>query len=241
MKKVMFHEIDIGKHPGFVYNKEANLRAIIAALMTFGIDVWDSSLKIKNYKQFCKTCDRVFAGKHKDKDVLPFVKEHITDLIKTIICFENCQKAFILSKKYIVHVVNKQMFPELHERQYKGEPIHFSEIITESNYYRKNDMPAFKGITKHTITFSAMFKKGSKYAKLTDCPDEVSEILSAINDERNELHFYLKAGLTFGEELRRAAILSGQVEQFRRILKEFAEDDTKLSLFTLDTPLPKKP
>jgi hypothetical protein len=213
----------IEDNPAFIYKNEERILAAISGLTIFGIQVYEQSYKIKNFEKFKEVFEKVVKGTAIQEEMEPFLMEHLVDQVRTIICFENILKCIVLSRVNLIHMIDKNIFPDLHTRQ-KKEPIHITEVINQKNQYEKNGRPFFRGLTKQTITVKSLLYE-KKYLELIKYPPDVLKILREINEERNQLHMLLHSVISFSFEYAKHEILSRHLENIKRQLKTFSTED----------------
>jgi len=177
------------------YFRIENARSIAMGLITFGFNQFTESYLVKNrndYKFLCDNCDE----KQPDsKLVMGFALNKLIDSIRIHICFENFLKAIFLSNGYIVHKLDKNIFPDLQKKQ-EVEPIHISEILKQSKWEVNPQINSpieslklqIKGIQQFTLGAKILTKP--KYLSLINFNQEVIEIIAPYLDYRDNLHFY---------------------------------------------------
>jgi len=226
------HEFDIDKHPGFFYNKQANTYSLVAAMLQFSIKIYEQSYKLKNWKEFERIANNVWANINPEKEaMLPFMEEHLIDQIKITLAFENFIKAMLLASGNIIHVINKDIYPDIFKRQ-KTEPIKIEEIRTEQNYEIKDGMIHFKGLTTKTLSNNIIFEV-PKYTEVLRMPDVLLQTIREINKERNQIHLVLKAEIQYSREFNRYDKLNKFVQIMKDWLKKF-EGDHELQVLSFD-------
>jgi len=215
--------MELGKHPAFTYHSERALKSVISGLISFGVQIFDSCYKIKNIETLNEIVEGIMNQREiRDEVIMPFVQEHLMDNIRIITAFENISKSLLLNQRKVVHVIDGNIFPDLHKRQRK-EPIPFHEYLTESNKVVENGIHTFKGLTTKTLTFSTMFNKEA-YLDELKCPAPIVEILNGINMERNELHFTLSASIQFDKDLQELRELNKMIDVLKLDLKHNMPD-----------------
>jgi len=227
---VGMHDVDFDKYPGFCYNKENNLKAVVGALLKFSISLYEESYKLKNWDKFSDLADKIWAEKESvaDSELKPFMVEQMIDLVRIIIAFENITKAVLLGGGFLMHIIDKELFPDLHASQ-KKEPIPLQVICNQSNYFLSDGMVNFKGLTSQTLKNQTLFYK-PKYIKVIGFPDDVLEILRTVNKERNQLHLIIKSEMVFSQEFKRYGILNPQINHMKSVMDSL-DNDNELSIF----------
>lgn len=216
-------------NPAFIYLGEARIRAAISGLAVFGIQVYEHSYKIKHFEKFKEVSLKVAHGSASAEEMEPFLMEHLVDQVRTIICFENILKSIVLNNKCLIHVIDKNIFPDLHAKQRK-EPVFAGDIINSENRYEKDDKFFFRGLLRQTITIKSLLYE-SKYLELINYPPDVLQILREINDERNQLHMLLHTVISFGSEYEKHSLLYAHLKNIESQLKDFTiNNDTKFTI-----------
>jgi len=162
-------------------------------LLEFGKTLFESAYVIDNLnklKLLCETCGPSIPPKR--EQVEGFTYNGLVDSIKISICFENFGKCILLAKGYLVHNIDKEVFPNLEKEQKKrpilieefpGEWIESNKIITTVSSLKE----VKKGLTMNTINYSTMLNRESYFQKcLYD--EELLSFLKEINGNRNQLH-----------------------------------------------------
>ncbi len=226
------HDFNIDKHPGFFYNRKENTNSLIAAMLQFSIKIYEQSYKLKNWNEFDRIANKVWKSISSEEEaMMPFMEEHIIDQIKITLAFENFVKAMLLAKGNIIHVIDKEIHPEIFKKQ-KTEPINIEEIRTVQNYEIKNGMVHFKGLTTKTLSNSIIFEV-PKYVELYKMPESVLEAVREINKERNQLHLLLKTEVNYSNEFNRYNVLNRWVDIMKRWIKDF-EGNHELKVLSFD-------
>lgn len=117
-----------------------------------------------------------------------FALEYLVDSIRICIAFENYFKHILLSKDYIIHLIDRNFEKELFTKQQKA-PINKLEI--EQKNYRT--------VLKNTLSFSLLLSEN--YQEIIEAPKEINSFLTTLNEKRNELHFAVSSPQIFNRDL----------------------------------------
>lgn len=166
--------------------------------------------------------------------VLSFCESHLIDTIKIHLCFENFFKGLLLINDCIVHKINKDLFPDLYNKQLEI-PISKAEILSESKWVNKSNInlksdfqKQIKGLGKTTLGSSYLLKP--EYMKAFNLTNETFDLLKEIFEQRNHLYFYT------GDDI---ALPSDYYEKFT-ILCDLAEKNLPRLINELSTELINK-
>lgn len=128
--------------------------------------------------------------------VSDFALNQLTDCIKITICFENYMKAILLLNGFIIHKLDKQIFPKLYQEQFE-RPISLNEIKAISNWELNEKINSdneglrfqIKGITKSTIGMKELLSPN--YQNICKMHKEILAICQPYFKYRNNLHLYM--------------------------------------------------
>lgn len=184
-----------------IYHNQLNSIALSINLLEFGYFQFKSTYKYQHLEKLKDICDAENRLSIASMDVEGFLMNSLIDDVKISICFENLLKAHLLSNYYLVHELDKNIFPELSITQ-KERPIRFTELLelTEWKIDDKIDCidPTVKnkirGIKQKTLNYT-LFLNNKNYSNVHEMNQNVVDILNTINRRRNELH--LQSALQF--------------------------------------------
>lgn len=196
-----------------IYYRGTNINAICVNLLHFAFGQFNRATHIKKLdglKSIFIEDDKIvdsLSDEKKDK-MTEFIFDGLIDSIRIIICYENFMKSILLSKKFLVHEIDKKVDDKYHNIQ-KREPVNLDEYLEKHPWIKDNSLGyhVLPGITKRTIKFSSLLKK--KYSDVMLIPDSIIEIVKNHYSKRNEIHFYMEERFNYSmktisewEELR---------------------------------------
>ena len=111
-----------------VYYRNENRLIVSVNMLTFGCEQFASTTLFKNIHTLKQVCAELDLKLELDFNLVKeFAFNNLTDSIKIAICFENFIKALLLANGFIIHKLDKTIFPALYKEQFTC-PITFSEI-----------------------------------------------------------------------------------------------------------------
>jgi len=191
MEEIQFIDL-IKRNPHSIYDAAEIQMHCSLELLHFGKYHFNSSYIIENLKSLNVICENSNpTNPPKREEIEKFVINSLMDSIKISICFENFGKSILLAKGYLIHIVNKDICPELSRKQ-KKEPIYISELINFLQNRKKdkslpNSVVMNKVLLDQTINYGLMLKKESYFSKCLLPKDQI-ELLKQIHNSRNQLH-----------------------------------------------------
>lgn len=188
--------VDYNKDFSIMYVDPFNSKYLAMNLLTFGITQFKRSKRILEFKLFAE-----LQRKQSLNEIYEFAICNINDTIRIAICFENFMKAVLLLNNCIVHIIkNDQLYKPLNRKQ-KEEPVFIRELreIQDFEFTSTRDVKVvLPGIVNKTIGMGTMLSKA--YQKIIYLPNDILDIVSSINQYRNNLHFYVKEELLINPE-----------------------------------------
>lgn len=174
-------------------------------LLAFGFRQLSDTYLYKN-QETLKTLCQEFDPLRPPKQIAGFALNHLIDSIKIHICYENFLKGTFLANGAVVHILNRDIFPELSKKQ-KVEPIHRDEVVArgkwEDNPKIKLSEPSLRlqirGIEKRTLGTNILTKK--KYLEKINFNSDILNILQPHLEYRNNLHYYSGESFNLTQDL----------------------------------------
>lgn len=188
---------EVELNPQLVYFHQRNAMAIATNLITFGIEQFVTTYRYQNLPVIRKICERLKPGTPPDLNLVKDLAfNQLIDSIKISICFENFLKALLLVNGYVIHKLDKDIFPDLSKEQYK-KPVEFKNVKAikdwEINPSIKTAIEGLnlqiKGIGDYTLGMKELLK--SSYLSVTNIDLKIIEICKPYFVYRNNLHYYL--------------------------------------------------
>lgn len=173
---------------------------VVSNLFKVSIKLFKDSYNIRNFEKLETKLKKLTIR----TNLWNFVKEDFIDQIKIVTCFENYMKGILILKGYLVHDINRKMDNEKFNvlGNIRKKPIKISNIKKIEccdldgeeikNYY-------LSGIEKKTIPMSTLLNK--KYQRVIKLPKKVYNIIFTLNEQRNHLHFQVKNGVNYNEQV----------------------------------------
>ncbi|NVK83166.1 MAG: hypothetical protein HWE21_02530 [Cytophagia bacterium] len=168
--------------------------------MEFGKHQFNDSFIIQNLSNLETLCVTSSPNNPpKQEQIEGFVFNSLIDSVKISMCFENFGKSMLLVQGYLVHNINKDIYPELAKKQ-RVEPVFIDELPDDwiiSGKIKTQDeslQRVKKGLLHQTINYSTTLKEEA-YIKACKYKDEHLDLLKRINSYRNNLH--LSSSLNF--------------------------------------------
>ena len=224
---------EISRNFQIMYYDINNTVEISLNLMTFGYRQFKESFIYQHRDKLTQLCNDFSPTVRPDLSLLSgFVFNKLIDCIRITICFENYFKAKLLSESFIIHKLDKDIFPSLYKEQYT-RPIHTSEIIIPGTWRINKNIKGLptehtyqiKGILKNTIGIKELM--GVNYLNTIQFHNNIVSICKPYFEYRNNLHLYMSESGGLGkqdsEDLK-------EIINFvnTRIVKEFNEWMTKI-------------
>lgn len=182
-------------NPHSIYQSGSNQIVCSINLLEFSKYQFESAFIINNMdilKSLCETCNQ--RNPPRKEQVEGFAYNGLIDSIKISICYENFGKSMLLAKGYLIHLIDKNLFPELAKLQ-KRKPIFIEDFPggwIENNKIKTNisDLKNFrKGLSMNTINYSTMLEN-KPYFQECLYDEEFLPFLKKINLSRNQLHLH---------------------------------------------------
>lgn len=189
-----------------IYYSKNNSLGCAMNLIRFGYAQFLNNTKVKEINLYRNLCFDTEKNIENDKlKISSFVLNNLIDSIRIVICFENYLKAIHLANGYLIHKLNKDIFPELAKQQF-SRPILLSEIINQSKWEineklktkNENTKNQIKGIMDSTISMKVLLSK--EYLSIIKFPEDIANICKTYNEYRNNLHFYISERISFSKE-----------------------------------------
>jgi len=166
-------------------------------LLRFGVSQFKETYLYQNQDKLKTLCDNLTSSPPKTEDIKGFAFNRLIDCIKIHICFENFIKGVFLANRFIVHEIDKNIFPELHKKQ-KNEPVKLEEILAISHWVENSKIQSenpelrkqIKGINKKTLGTNILTKK--RYTDTIEKNEEIINTIFPYLQYRNNLHYYSK-------------------------------------------------
>lgn len=189
-------EAFIANHQSIYFN-QSNAVSAARNLIEFANDQFQSSYIFKN-KELLKelVVNKNNLTENDLKKIASFTQNSLIDNIRISVCFENLFKAVLLSRLYLVHNLDHNLFKQLSKEQ-KKRPVSILELLEETSWTTNDniisDIPeinkSIRGISTKTINYSTILKS-KEYMKILNLKDDIVRLLTSINDERNQLHLH---------------------------------------------------
>ena len=127
--------------------------------------------------------------------------ESLIDHIKICAAFENYNKAVLLARGYVVHLINQKKNPALAKQQ-EREPVLISDFRKSNDFVRDEQSGEFylEGF-RDFMTISFAKTLSPEYQKVIGLNEQFLDYLRNMNKERNRLHFYKNYPGAFGLEI----------------------------------------
>lgn len=186
------------------YFAERNMKAFAVNMIVFGCQTFVRANHIKEIDKLSSLID--FQDRNRPNQEIieqmgEYVLNTIPDWIRIIICFENYMKAILLKNGFLIHKIDKNQISlkTLANNQNK-RPIPLSKFNQIYNFSMdiNSKQWVLEGVKPQTIDFSVLLRK--KYQDEIQLPDKILELISGINDKRNNLHFYHEASNSYSKE-----------------------------------------
>ena len=175
-------------------------------MLTFGYRQFVTTKKLEKLTLLKKLCEEHNPTVPPDFNLISeFAFESLMDSVKISICFENFIKGLLLANTYIIHKLDKSIFPVLYKEQFH-RPITLEEIksigkwevnpnVIASNEETKKQI---KGITKFTLGMREILSPA--YIKKLQIDPKIIELCRQYFEYRNTLHYYTKTTFSFGKQ-----------------------------------------
>ncbi len=174
---------------GSCYLNEHTRRWVAVNLLGGAYRMFEATTRVKQLKELsrmfeCPGSDRLefFEGIRERLD------SELLDFIRISACFENCFKALLLFRGFVIHEIDRHRQPALSNKQ-QTEPIKIVDVKTEEGvkYRRDNDFN-YQILLNQTVPLSRLLNK-SKYRQHIGGPPPLYDALRRIQERRNTLHF----------------------------------------------------
>lgn len=218
-------------NPHSIYENSSYQMSCSINLLEFGKFQFNSAFIIANLDRLKILCETCGPRNHPTEDqVKDFVINGLIDSIKISICFENFGKSILLAKGYLVHLLDKNIFPDLAKKQ-KNQPVFIEDWAEEVKIKTSSPLELAKnGLLINTINYSTMLNSNA-YVKECLYDEEFLEFLKEINSARNHLH--LQNSLSFilrDDTFKRYDKLNGFVntkfENYKNQFLSYLDPDT---------------
>ena len=205
----------------FAYYRESNQKIAAINLWTNGYKILHGATVVKGFDIY-KNVE--FTETHPpDFEILsPFINDALMDDTRIITCFENFMKGLLILNDCVVHkIIRKPLKYEQIER-----PIKIPEVFTEISFANfDKTKPELWETSFQTLNFSWMLKPN--YQAVINLPKDILTIITAINEERNKLHFIKTELFQIGKPT---------IEKYSKII-EFANTTIRDCILNLDSNL----
>ncbi|MBV7533043.1 hypothetical protein [Chitinophaga sp. sic0106] len=132
-------------------------------------------------------------------EIQEFAFEGVVDKVRITICFENYMKAILLINGYLVHEINPNSNKALNKSA-KESPVLATAVLLQSSFVNLTSRNLKQlEITYKTLQLSTLLKP--KYQAVIQLPSNILKILSALNEERNKIHFTDVTTFTHGQSV----------------------------------------
>ena len=194
---------EIAKNHQLVYRDIRNAKGMSMGLLTFGYRQFLTTKRFEKLAVIKKLCEDFSPTQPPDIRLLSDLAfDNLLDSIKITICFENFIKSLLLSNGFVIHKLDKAIFPELAKEQY-SKPISFHRVkaICDWEINPKLNVPEewmkkqIKGINTMTIGMKELLS--ADYLSLLNISDEIIKICTPYFKYRNNLHLYSGESITF--------------------------------------------
>lgn len=187
------------------YFRIENAYILSMNLIKFGYILFYNSYLVQNKNQLKNICDNIKTQEPDLYTVQGFAFDNLLDSIRIHILFENFLKACLLSNYYVIHEIDKEMFPELNKKQ-KTEPVLFSEIIKDREWEinpkivtdQESLKLQIKGIKKRTLGINILTK--SKYISTIKLDSKTLDLFKPYLKYRDNLHYYTSESFKLSNE-----------------------------------------
>lgn len=170
------------------------------ALVSFGYGILQGAYCIQNLTVLEEICRSLIEVPDIHR-LQPFIMEKLVDDIRIQTFFENASKAVLIEKGYCIHNIdrNNVNLRALSKDQYK-RPITLTELHAINPFTRSSTNEVENsGLLQSTIGFGNILKSKT-YIQAVELDDRCIELLTAINNNRNELHFYQRINFNLFED-----------------------------------------
>lgn len=189
-------DIDFNEDPHVAYYTNRNALMLGASLYSFSYLTLSNTYKILNLDKFKWLIN--------NKDIVqatPFITHHMTDCVRIVSAFENYMKGLLLSNGFVAHKIKHTgEFKPLYEKQ-KTEPVTLKELLNGKPMKMVDGHYIVEGITKKTIPMHYLLADG--YKQKAELQDNVHQLFSEYNSERNNIHFFPKLEIKFTDKVAR--------------------------------------
>lgn len=192
-------------NPQLVYFHQRNSMAIATNLITFGVEQFVTTYRYQNLHIIRKISEKLKPGTPPDANLIEALAfNQLIDSIKISICFENFIKAILLANGYVIHKLDKNIFPDLGKEQY-SKPVEFAKkkaikeweinpsIITSVEGLNMQ----IKGIGDYTLGMKELLKPA--YLAVINIDPKIIEICKPYFAYRNNLHYYMSETISVSE------------------------------------------
>lgn len=196
---------ELGKNHQLVYRDIRNGMGMSMGLMTFGCRQFMTTKRFEKLPVLKKLCEEANRNQPPNFHLLSELAfDSLLDSIKITICFENFIKALLLSNGFVIHKLDRNIFPELGKEQF-SKPISVKQI-TENKAWEINpsiDLPEewmrqqIKGIGKQTIGMKELLS--IEYLSLLKISDDIIKLCNPYFQYRNNLHLYTGEAISFSK------------------------------------------
>ena len=194
---------ELQKNHQIVYYAKQNAMGLSMNLFIFGYKQFATTTRLKNLDHLKKLCSGL--DPHSEEGygyITGFAMEQLIDSIKISICFENFMKAMLLLNDFVIHKLDRAVFPDLYKEQFI-RPITLNEVrsVSDWQFVSSIDLPdpslrnQIRGLSKFTIGMKELLSPA--YLSTLNMDAEVMRICTPFFQYRNNLHYYISEGFTF--------------------------------------------
>lgn len=178
-----------------IYFHPQNAKGFAMNLMRFGISLFIKTNRVSKLDEFKHMYINSNKNLPPDLSLLSeFIFDNLIDTIKITICFENYMKALCILNGYVIHKLDKNIFPNLYKEQYK-RPIKLEEILNLSEFevnkkIKENSKPKYqiKGLLEITVGIKELLN--TNYQDILNISPNFINLCKPYFDYRNRLHLF---------------------------------------------------
>jgi hypothetical protein len=178
------------KKPFVLYKNQQNRNDAFYLLLSEAIRLFKNAYIIKKFsevREFINTLEMQRRINH--FDLHTFSREQLIDKIKIVICLENCMKAILIKKGYIVHLIDRTIDNgKFRNLKIRKRPIRFVDYKRIEGYHFDsiNQKYVLRGMCETTLPVSVLLLPN--YQNILRLPVDILTTLKKLINDRNKIH-----------------------------------------------------
>lgn len=196
---------ELEKNPQLIYMDTRNAMGLSMGLMTFGYRQFLTTKRFEKLSVLKKLCEEFSPTQPPDFTLISDLAfDGLLDSIKITVCFENFFKALIISNGFVIHKLDKNVFPDLWKKQF-SEPVSVGEVLQVRDWESSQGLGLpetwmnrqIKGVSKQTIGMKEMLSQG--YLTPLGITQNIVDLCDPYFQYRNNLHLYAGEAISFSK------------------------------------------